>query len=175
MLVMLIFYFYSILICNLLQYLMKLKRAAESRKTTLKFLPRNFVRRTQNTTCLLKTTIMWHIEWIFSTENLKLSDEKVPEDSKLGAALQKYFTEQEDVVVQEKLKFYQSAGLNNVKVFLKAEEVSGKKFYELDLDESIKDNLHGKVIIEYPIIHVVLKSHSDCYEVVDAGKQNCWN
>lgn len=149
---------------------MKLKRVAQSRKTTLKFLPRNFVRRRQNTSCLSKNSIIWRIEWVFASENLKLWDENVPEDSKLGAVLQKYFTKQEDGVVQDKLRYYQSAGLNNIKLFLKAEEVSGNKFYELDLDESLKDNLRSKTVIEYPIIHVVLKSHGDCYEIASSGK-----
>lgn len=78
---------------------------------------------------------------------------------------------QEDPVLQEKLQFYQSSDISGVRLFLKAEEKSGKKFFELDPSESLKENLRHKIIIEYPTIHVVLKQHSDCYEVIDSDDE----
>lgn len=115
--------------------------------------------------------IFWHIEWIFpNAKNLRLIDRKVPETEKLGRILNKYFIKQEDSVLQENLQFYQSANLSGIRLFLKAEEQPGKKFYEIDSSASIKENLKGKVIIEYPTIYVVLKHHANSYEIIDSGR-----
>lgn len=37
----------------------------------------------------------------------------------------------------------------------------------MDLRENLKDNLKNKFLIEYPIIHVVLKGHEGLYSIVD--------
>lgn len=44
------------------------------------------------------------------------------------------------------------------------------RFYELDLTLSLQENLKNKTIIEFPIIYVVLKNHSDMFEIIDSGK-----
>lgn len=137
------------------------------------------MRHKQNSTHYSKSgnAIVWHVEWVFATESFKIQEKNVPEDKKLCVILEKYFARQEDKVVQDKLQFYQAGGLTAVNVYLKAEEKAGNKFYELDLDESLRDNLRNKIIIEYPIIHVVLKDHSSCYELVTEGIPNviCYN
>lgn len=150
---------------------MMIQKVAERHKICLKFLPNNFVRHKQNSTHYNKEgdKLMWLVEWIFVMgDNFKLQEKNVPEDIKLGEILQKYFTKQDDSpLVQEKLQYYQSAGLGRVKLFLKAEQIAGNKYYELDLDENLKVNLTDKVIIEYPVIHVVLLEHSNCYQLVE--------
>lgn len=139
------------------------------RKTALKFLPTTFVRHKQNSTHFVKETssLMWHIEWVFALESFKLQEKNVSENKRLSEILEKYFVKQEDHTVQEKLQYYQSAGLSRVVAYLKAEQIAGNKFYELDLEETLKDNLKNKTIIEYPIIHVVLKEHSSCYNIAE--------
>nr|XP_022914547.1 box C/D snoRNA protein 1 [Onthophagus taurus] len=151
-------------------HLYKLKNGAQRRQITLKFLPPNFVRHKQNTTRLnyAKDTIFWRIDWIFpNSNNLKLVDEKVRETEKLSNILQKYFVKQDNLILQEKLQYYQSLGMSNIKVYLRAEQKPGNKFYELDLNESIKENLKGKVIIEYPTVIVLNKEHKEV-EVIDS-------
>lgn len=152
-----------------------MKNAAKERQTMLKFLPPNFQKRKSSSTHFNFSSkiIFWHIEWIFpNADKIKLTDQRIPETEKLSSVLAKYFTKQEDPVLQEKLQFYQSSDISGVRLFLKAEEKSGRKFFELDPTESIKDNLRHKVIIEYPTIHVVLKQHSDCYEVIDSDNED---
>ncbi|XP_066257009.1 box C/D snoRNA protein 1 [Euwallacea similis] len=156
------------------QHLLKLRDAAELRKTTLKFLPFKFVRHKTNTTILdFKTgTILWHIQWVFvNAENLHLSDSRVPENEKWSTVLSKYLIEQENPVLQEKLQYYQSAGTSGLTLLLKAEQQPGKKFYELDHSLSIKKSLSKKLIIEYPIIHVLLEGHSFGYNVIDSDEE----
>lgn len=83
--------------------------------------------------------------------------------------MSKYF-EIKSELLYEKLQFYQSAGLNGVKVYLKAEEKKGNRYYEIDINFTIKDTLFRRIIIEYPTFYVVLKNHSQLYEVIDSGK-----
>ncbi|CAG11562.1 unnamed protein product [Tetraodon nigroviridis] len=37
--------------------------------------------------------------------------------------------------------------------------VNPKKYHELDVQKTLKDNLSYKTLIEYPVLHVVLKDH----------------
>ncbi|KAF2894344.1 hypothetical protein ILUMI_11822 [Ignelater luminosus] len=153
------------------KHLFKLRTAASSRKTILKFLPRNFARHKRNTTYLnfKSNVVFWHIDWIFvNADNLKLSDDNVPETAKLSNLLHKYMVLQEDKTVQQKLQYYQAVDLPGIKLYLKAEEKAGCKFYELDPLRNLKDNLKNKIIIEYPIIHIVLKEHSSSYDILDS-------
>lgn len=154
------------------QHLYKLKAQAGVHKTNIKFLPFGFVKRKLNTTFVnFKTKIIsWHIEWVFTNaENLKVVDTRVPEMQKLCDVLQKHLIKQEDAVLQEKLQYYQACDVTALKAFLKAEGCAGDRFYELDLMESVKDNLRNKIIIEYPTIHIVLKDHAGCFTLVDQG------
>jgi len=39
----------------------------------------------------------------------------------------------------------------------------------LDLTLTLKENLENKTIVEYPILHVITKDHSNIYEIIDTG------
>lgn len=97
-------------------------------------------------------------------------DKRVPETEKLGTVLHKHLEQQEDAALQEKMQYYQSCGLAGVKIFLKAEECAGNKYYELDASEPLKENLRNKTIIEYPTLYVAFKEHSSVFTLVDEGK-----
>lgn len=43
------------------------------------------------------------------------------------------------------------------------------RFHELDITLTLKENFENKVIIEFPIIYIILKDHSDMYEIIDTG------
>lgn len=155
--------------------LIKLKNAAKSKKVDLKFLPYQFTRRKNNTTKFQASTnqIFWHIEWIFvNAENIKLIDENVPENEKLAVTLQKYFMSDNNKLLAEKLQYYQAVGIPGVKLFLKAEQKTVRKFYELDASMTLKESLAKKLIIEYPTIHVVLKDHGCGYNVIDSDDED---
>jgi len=40
----------------------------------------------------------------------------------------------------------------------------------LDLTLTLKENLENKTIVEFPILHVIMKDHSNIYEIIDTGK-----
>lgn len=114
--------------------------------------------------------VMWDIEWTFpNINNLKLHERGCSENKKLSSLVQKYLqTDSEN----RELKYYQSAGICGIVLYLKAENVKNGKYYELDLSQSLKENLKGKVIIEFPIIHVVLKGHESLYSIVDSSDED---
>ncbi|XP_060525456.1 box C/D snoRNA protein 1 [Cylas formicarius] len=155
-----------------------LRNAANQRQTTIKFLPDKFARHRVNSSHVhFKSNIIyWHIEWVFVNSNVqKIYDQKISENEKLGTVLSKHLIKQEVPELQEKLQYYQSAGISGLKLFLKAEQKSGKKFYELDPTMTIKEGLRKKIIIEYPTIHVVFKDHSYGYCVIDSDDEESNN
>ncbi|KAK5650924.1 hypothetical protein RI129_001953 [Pyrocoelia pectoralis] len=158
---------------DLPNHLYKLSKATTARKTTLKFLPRDFVRHKRNTTRLhfASDIIYWHIDWIFpNADNLKLSDDNVPETDRLSSLLHRYLND-ENKVIREKLQFYIAVDLPGIKLLLKAEQKPGHKYYELDPFENLRDNLRNKIIIEYPTVYVVLKEHLHLYDVIESDEE----
>lgn len=77
-----------------------------------------------------------------------------------------------DNKLRSKLQYYIACGITGLKVLLKAEKVkkSDSRFYELDLTETLQDNLKNKTIIEFPIIYVILKDHINMYEIIASGE-----
>lgn len=155
-------------------HLFKLKSAARQRGIVLQFLAQNFTRHKINTTKYnyKENLINWRVEWVFpnvDTDPIKFVDDKCSEKKRLSELLNKYLDP--DAVAFEgskALTYYKSVGFSGVKVLLKAEKVRGssKKFFELDLTESLAENLSGKCIVEFPIIFVVLKDHAYNFEII---------
>ncbi|EGV99692.1 Box C/D snoRNA protein 1 [Cricetulus griseus] len=52
-------------------------------------------------------------------------------------------------------------------------EYTEKRYYELDPNKSLLDNLRSKVIIEYPTLHVVLKGSSSGMQLLHQGNHVC--
>ena len=77
------------------------------------------------------------------------------------------------LALADKLQFYRAAGLTSIKVLLKAEKVkkANSKFYDLDLTLTLKENLENKTIVEFPTFYVIMKDHSDMYEIIDTDEE----
>nr|CAD7442337.1 unnamed protein product [Timema bartmani] len=153
-------------------HLFKLKGAASSRNIRWHFLPRNFSRHKDNTTYLdWKTNIIWwRVEWIFPQGN----NIKLGENVRIGSHINKYLDPAVcDLSLREHLQFYQSAGLSGVHLMLKAEKVpkAGVWYYEMDPALSLKENLAGKCVIEFPTVYVVLKHHKHLFETLDSDEE----
>ncbi|XP_063906184.1 box C/D snoRNA protein 1-like [Zophobas morio] len=151
-----------------------LQQQALQRKISLKFLPRTFARHKNNSSMFNTGTkiIEWHVDWVFvNSENFKVSEERVPENGRISSILSKYLAKQESEEMQEKLQYYQAADLPGIRILLKAEQKSGKKFYEIDPTYTLKDCLRNKIIIEYPTIHLVLKDQALFYDIVDSDDE----
>ncbi|EEZ97683.1 box C/D snoRNA protein 1 [Tribolium castaneum] len=155
---------------NFTKGLLRLQQEALKRHITLKYLPRSFVRHKNNTTRFdfKSQVIEWRVDWVFvNCENLKISEDKVPENLRLSKILDKYLSKQGD----EALQYYQAANLPGLRILLKAELKSGKKFYELDPSYTLRECLKNRVIIEYPTIHLVLKDQAIFYDIVDSDDE----
>ncbi|XP_053684241.1 box C/D snoRNA protein 1 [Sabethes cyaneus] len=155
--------------------LFRMRCAARDRGTTLKFLLQNFTRHQRNTSQLnFKTAVIhWRVEWCFpNAEGLVFVDERCDENDKLYALLSKYLDTgtSEDLPCKNKLEFYQSRDLNHLRVLLKAEGVKRCKnrYFELKPNLSLKDNLRGKTIVEYPLIYVIFEETSDGFDIIES-------
>ncbi|XP_078045745.1 box C/D snoRNA protein 1 [Augochlora pura] len=174
---------------NLPVHLCKLKAAAFRRKVNLKYMPQNFSRHKNNTTYLNWKTneLYWRVEWIFAqADHTKVVTERALENTRLSKIIEdildpmKSLEDTNDATelnlkkcLTDRLQFYQAAGLSGLKVLLKAESVtkSDSKFHELDITLSLQENFENKTIIEFPIIYVILKDHSDMYEIIDSDDE----
>ncbi|XP_037934757.1 box C/D snoRNA protein 1 [Teleopsis dalmanni] len=158
-------------------FLYKLQCAANKRNIRLQFLLKNFTKHKENSTILNFQTqkINWHVEWVFvNASNLKFVDRRCPEDLPLHKLLDKYVNPDciTDVPRKKELIYYQSAGIFNLKILLKAEGIkqSRSRFYKLDVAKSLNDNLANKTIVEYPTIYISYEQNSDMFDVIDSDE-----
>ncbi|XP_010729260.1 box C/D snoRNA protein 1 [Larimichthys crocea] len=143
----------------------KAKRlAANARKMniTLRFLPITFTKSKENSTFFLKNgkLFMWHLKLIFPQSSTEFSQRRVSDKQTLEQILTTYIHPTEsDPVTRQKLKMYVHTPFDHVKVFMKAEgrKANSVRYHELDIHKSLRDNLSYKTLIEYPVLHVVLR------------------
>lgn len=162
---------------NLPTQLFRLRCAARDRGTAIRFLLPNFTRNQQNTTQLnFKTGVIhWRLEWNFpNAEGLVFTDERCDENEKLYVLMNKYLetTNGVDFPGKNKLEFYQSRGLNQLKVLLKAEGIkrSRNRFFELDPKHSLKEAFKGKTIVEFPSLYILFKESTDGFDVIESDE-----
>ncbi|XP_053286555.1 box C/D snoRNA protein 1 [Pleuronectes platessa] len=155
----------------------KAKRlAANARKLniTLRFLPITFTKSKENSTFFLskEKQFMWHLKFMFIQSKTEFSQRRVSDSQTLKQLLTPYIHPTEsDPVTRQKLKVYVQAPSNHVKVFLKAEgrKANSVRYHELDIQKSLRDNLSYKTLIEYPVLHVVLREHWKEYPLKGAA------
>ncbi|KAG5306832.1 BCD1 protein, partial [Acromyrmex insinuator] len=169
-------------------HLHKLRCAAFSRKVSLLYMPQVFSRHKENTTYLNWKTneLFWHLEWIFpQAENIKYTIDRTLDTVRLSTLVEQILdpvsaTDEIDIeklntklLLADKLQFYRAAGLTNIKVLLKAEKIKKAqfKFYDLDLTLTLQENLENKTIVEFPTLHVVMKDHSNMYDIIDTDEE----
>lgn len=160
-------------------HLYRLRKQAFARKTNLQYLPQHFSRHQENTTFLHFETgvIYWRLELIFyQAESLKVVIEKCDENERLSSVLSNFLDIDKCPSVYIKaLQFYHSTGLSGLEVLLKAENVKEQpSFFVLDLSSTLKENFEDRIIIEYPILYVIFKSHKDEFIILDPDLEvNC--
>ncbi|KAG7514120.1 hypothetical protein JOB18_025747 [Solea senegalensis] len=145
----------------------KMKRlAASARKMnmTLKFLPITFSKSRENSTFFLskEKRFMWHLKLIFPQSSTEFTQKRVSDGHILKQILMTYIHPTEsDHVTRQKLKMYVQEPFDHVKVFMKVEgrKANSVRYHVLDVQRSLRDNLSYKTLVEYPVLHVVLKEH----------------
>ena len=172
-------------------HLMKFRNACYRRgKCRLHFLPQKFERHEQNTSRFnwKKNEIFWRIQikfphtmpiaqtytYNYVSEKTLIYDLLRPfiEGNTHVTAINED-TAGDNLVIDkkclEKYDVYKAAGFNGLKILLKSEgDMAGSKRYrELDLSKSMSHNLSGKNIVEHPVLLVILKHHSDSFDIED--------
>lgn len=152
--------------------LFKLRAAAQERSIALQFLLQNFEKHKSNSTFYDWQTkiIHWRIEWRFLNANdRRFIDARCNEHETILNLANKYFQSNDEYA---DLEYYRSKGLANVRFLLKAEGVrcSKNRYFGLDREKTLADNLRGRTIVEFPVIIVVYETHCDGFNIIDSGK-----
>ncbi|XP_065125151.1 uncharacterized protein znhit6 isoform X2 [Paramisgurnus dabryanus] len=142
-------------------------RRARAVKVTLKFLPKMFSKNRENTTIFKKADkrLHWHLKIHFPQSGAVYSD-RFPDNRELCQILNDYIhPSASDPVRRQKLKVYVHSPQEDIKVFMKSEQIkpNSPRFLELDTQKTLGENLMYQTVVEYPEIFVVLKRHSQEY------------
>ncbi|KAM8719622.1 hypothetical protein ACLKA7_005798 [Drosophila subpalustris] len=162
--------------------LYRMRQAAAKRDIRLQFLLPNFSRHKQNTTYLnwKLHRFFWHIEWFFThalcETPTRFVDSRCDENQSLVDLLHKYLDLHEETARQQRklLKDHQTAGIGQLTLWLRAEGVrrSGQRCYALAAHKSLRDNLAGKTIIEFPTIYVSYEQRPPIgYDIIDSDEE----
>uniref|UniRef100_A0A8D8XUJ3 Box C/D snoRNA protein 1 n=1 Tax=Cacopsylla melanoneura TaxID=428564 RepID=A0A8D8XUJ3_9HEMI len=135
-----------------------LRKYAFMRKTQLRYLPKLFSKHKVNSSCVYKNKLYWRVEWVFVSANVKHVDVKLIDSTRLCVAMKTHLENPD-------LAFYKSAGTNGLLVLMKVEK--SPKYYMLDNSLSIAENLRNKVILEFPIFHVIFSYEKDMFDIED--------
>ncbi|XP_031715473.1 box C/D snoRNA protein 1 isoform X2 [Anarrhichthys ocellatus] len=140
--------------------------AANARKMfiMLRFLPITFTKSKENSTIFFskEKVFLWHLKVIFPQSSTEFSQRRVSDRQTLEQILTPYIHPTEsDPVTRQKLKMYVRTPFDHLKVFMKAEgrKANSVRYHELDIRKTLRDNLSYKTLIEYPVLHVVLRDH----------------
>ncbi|XP_077441067.1 box C/D snoRNA protein 1 [Vanacampus margaritifer] len=137
---------------------------ARKMNITLRTLPSTFTKSKDNSTIYnsREKRFMWHLKIVFPQSGTEFNQKRVSDRLSLKQILMPYIHPTEsDPMIRQKLKRYVYAPVEDVSVFMKAEgrKANSVRYHKLDLEKSLRDNLHSKILIEYPLLHVVLRDH----------------
>lgn len=151
----------------------KLKKEALNRKIRLFYVTDELTKRKKNQSHFKATEqiIYWYCELIFpNANNFKIS-KKWSENLKIQDILKSLFeVSDENEKCSKELDYYRAHGLSNLKVLLKAEGLKScsNRYYEMNMKKSLRANLEGKTLIEYPTIIVLMSQCEGDYDLVDS-------
>ncbi|XP_028299638.1 box C/D snoRNA protein 1 [Gouania willdenowi] len=142
----------------------KLSVNARRMNITLRLLPVTFTKSRENSTIFIskEKKFLWHLKLVFPQSSSEFSQRRVPDTHTLEQILNAYIHPTEsDPVKRQRLKMYALTPFNHIKVFMKAEGRKGNsvRYHEMEMQKSLRDNLSYKTLIEYPVLHVVLRDH----------------
>ncbi|KAM7317832.1 box C/D snoRNA protein 1 isoform X1 [Alexandromys fortis] len=143
------------------KYLFFMKNRARKQGIFLRLLPNGFSKRKENSTVFdhRKQQFCWHVKLQFPQSQAEYVEKRVPDNKTINEILKPYIDpEKSDPVIRQRLKAYVHSQ-TGIQILMRVENMQQNiiRYYELDPDKSLLDNLRNKVIIEYPTLHVVLK------------------
>lgn len=156
------------------KYLFFMKNRARKQGIFLRLLPNGFSKRKENSTVFdhRKQQFCWHVKLQFPQSQAEYVEKRVPDDKTITEILKPYIDpEKSDPVIRQRLKAYVHSK-TGVQILMRVENMQQNfvRYYELDPNKSLLDNLRNKVIIEYPTLHVVLKGSSNDMQLLHQVK-----
>lgn len=151
---------------DLPHHLRRLTNAARNRSIRLFFLPTGMSKRETNRTVVnnRSKSISWTLEWRFHSTSVKLIDHEVRESSSIFSVIQNHL---KPGPLNHPLRPFCLEPVESLKFFIsKHPQQPRSPFHELDILAPLREQLAKLVIIEYPVIHVFLPSHSVGFKVV---------
>ena len=146
--------------------------ASKGRGTRLRIMPEHATRRKENTTVLVRKRdkkIMWRVEWFFAQANATYVDERVDENTTVARRLEDIVTgvvnglqvsqtrgRERNSMTRHKLRKYKN-DIDDLRVLMKLENrpANSPQYATFDLTKSIRENLSGLVVIEFPKLVVI--------------------
>ncbi|XP_076944136.1 uncharacterized protein LOC143614639 [Bidens hawaiensis] len=147
-------------------YVRNLMNAAKARRIRLFVMPNGMSKRQTNKTYYINRckSIYWTIEWRFHSTNVKILDHGVREDSNICSVIQKHL---ESGSTNYLLKLFYLEPMESLKFYISKHPKNPKSpVRELDINAPLRKQLSNLTIIEYPVIHIFLPSHTPDVEVV---------
>lgn len=141
-------------------HLKSLRSAAASRGTKLLFLSSGMSKRETNQSSYnnRKKFISWTIEWRFHSTDVVLIDHGVDENTPLCSVIESHLR---PGPWKHRLRQFCEETLGSLKLFIRKHPKGPKApFRELDMKAPLRQQLANLVILEYPVVHVYLPSHS---------------
>ncbi|KAM3336220.1 hypothetical protein ACQJBY_030293 [Aegilops geniculata] len=142
-----------------------LRKAAERRGVRLAFQPTGMTRREQNRSRHDRRSdcIYWTIEWKFNSTDIVLTDDQTDENASLLSLLEKHLTPSP---WKDQLTPYRNTELRDLKLFIQKSAKNSKSPHrQLNIEEPLRPQLRGTLIVEYPTINVFLPSDSYEFQV----------
>jgi len=146
---------------------MKLKKCkADSMKITLRFLPIAFTKHKENTTyySFHQKGFLWHVKWIFTACDVKVNEKRLSDIVPLKNAIAKHIdvTQKSDYFDLRLMEYFGK----EVAFYMRKEDSPANKIAYCRLKGSLglRENLCGKVVVEFPEVYVVLSEAVDEFE-----------
>ncbi|KAL3815040.1 hypothetical protein ACJIZ3_016308 [Penstemon smallii] len=146
--------------------LKSLRNAAASRRTKLLFHSKGMSKRETNRTYYnnKQKLISWTIEWRFHSTDVVCINHGVHENTTLSSVIEDHL---KPGPWNHSLKPFCDETLDSLKFFIRKYPKGPKSPYrQLDIKAPIREQLVNIVILEYPVIHVFLPSHSCDFEII---------
>eukprot|EP00897_Mesotaenium_endlicherianum_P009817 jgi/Mesen1/8864/ME000053S08255 len=152
-----------------------IQKQARNRNIQLLLLPDGMSRRKVNSSYYNKKRkcIFWRVKWIFEPGGTHLVDDKVDENTHLRDVLKAHLESTPEVApsVRQSLQPFVDAGLEGVHLYTREPSPANvPKYAEISLARPLGAELAGRVVTEFPIIHVVLASEAHKYQTCRAEK-----
>lgn len=147
------------------RWLFYLSKAAHRRGVRLCFLPRGMARREQNRSQhnYRKDCIFWTLEWKFNSTDVVLTDHGIDEHTTLLSLLEKHLI---PGPWKDQLTQYRNTKLHDLKLFIqKCAKQSESPYRLLNIEEPLRPQLRGILVVEYPTVSVFLPSDNCDFEM----------